>query len=454
MPSADLNRTPRPTADSAGHLPLALLRQYAAGTLTPAEQHRVEAHTLGCARCADILEGLSATDAATTDHAVTQLRQRLHARVAAEAEPETPTAWPWARMAAVLLLLILSTVAFFWLRPQQKNTTSRPVAAVVRPAPSVAEAIEPATAAAPAPMAAPTPTPAPPVVAAAPTRTRRAARQPRPTVAAAIARATPVAVDSVSTVDLVLAAASFSDSLPAMHAPAVAVASARKRAPGAAKGRYAMADFMAPAAASAPVGQRMVRGRVTEQPSGQPLPGVTVVVPGTNRATSTAADGTFALPVPAATNKLSFSSIGYIHQEQAISPDSTAAPLTLAMAPDTKSLNEVVVVRREKAPAPVSVAPLPTGGYRAWNQYLRDSLQYPEKALEQRKEGTVHLRFMVGTNGQVQDIEVVRRVSDEIDEEAIRLLKAGPAWHAGVQNGRRTAQKVQVSIPFRLEDQR
>jgi len=155
--------------------------------------------------------------------------------------------------------------------------------------------------------------------------------------------------------------------------------------------------------------------------------------------------------VPPAATKLAFSSIGFIHQEEKIGSDTTTT-LALSMAPDTRALNEVVVVRREKAPAPVSVAPLPTGGYRAWNQYLRDSLQYPEKALEARKEGTVRLRFTVAVDGKVEDIEVVRRVSEEIDEEAIRLLKEGPAWHAGVQNGRRTAQKVQISIPFRLEE--
>ncbi|MBC8084432.1 MAG: zf-HC2 domain-containing protein, partial [Hymenobacter sp.] len=40
------------------HLPLAMLREYVAGTLPAAGQHRVEAHTLTCTRCADVLEGL------------------------------------------------------------------------------------------------------------------------------------------------------------------------------------------------------------------------------------------------------------------------------------------------------------------------------------------------------------------------------------------------------------
>jgi anti-sigma factor ChrR (cupin superfamily) len=34
------------------------LRQYAAGKLTPAEEQRIEAHTLDCERCSELVEGL------------------------------------------------------------------------------------------------------------------------------------------------------------------------------------------------------------------------------------------------------------------------------------------------------------------------------------------------------------------------------------------------------------
>lgn len=451
MPPADLNRRPYPPADAAGHLPLAVLRQYAAGTLTPAGQHRVEAHTLDCARCADILAGLSLTDAPTTDRTVAQLRQRLHARVAADTAPVTPATWPWARLAAVLLLLILSTVAFFWLRPTRPlNSTAVPIATAPAPTPAAPDlaAVAPK---APSRIAVPGAgvalrpprllrrLPSPAVAARA--QRPQPARQPL-VMAAALPVPAPALPDSAAGVVVAGAAsAAVPDSLPAPAPRRVAVARARRAAPSGAA---------ALVATGVPTSQQVVRGLVTEQRSGQPLPGVTVVVPGTNRATSTAADGSFALAVPVGTTRLMFSSVGFLPQEKSVAADSTAL-LTLALAPDHQSLSEVVLVPREKAPAPVSVAPLPTGGYRAWNQYLRDSLQYPEKALEDRKEGTVRLRFTVTATGQVQHAEVVRSVSPEIDEEALRLLREGPAWHAGVQNGRRTTQTVKVDIPFRLE---
>ena len=465
MLAADPNRTPHPAAapDAAGHLPLALLRQYAAGTLAPADQHRVEAHTLDCARCADVLAGLAATDAPTTDRAVARLRQRLHARVDAE-ETAAPAAWPWGRLAAVILLLVLSTVAFFWLRPtKQETTSSAPVAAITEPkisaTPELAESaaeseVAAAPPAAPEPLAAPLPPTSPPAVAVAPTPSRSG--RPATPAGTATKSAAPnlvAATDKAMRLDGIAATTpATSDTLPDAAAAAVAAAPPQSRM--AARAKVAAADsrkstVLARMATEAAAGSRRVRGRVTE-PGGQPLPGVTVLVPGTSRGTSTAADGTFTLPVAAAATRLSFSSVGFVRQEQNL-PRDTTAQVVLTMTPDTRALSEVVVAQRGQVPAPAAVPPLPTGGYRAWNQYLRDSLQYPEKALEERREGTVRLRFTVTTTGQLEDIKVVRGVSKELDAEAIRLLRAGPAWHPAIRNGRPTAQTVKVDVPFEVK---
>lgn len=94
---------------------------------------------------------------------------------------------------------------------------------------------------------------------------------------------------------------------------------------------------------------------------------------------------------------------------------------------------------------------MPAGGYPAFRQYLLDSLDYPEKARERSQQGTVRLQFVVQADGRLSDIKVVRRLTPECDEEAIRLLKDGPAWFPGVQNNRRMARKVELNVPFSLE---
>ena len=131
MRPTDQLPSPLPSAEPGGHLPVALLRQYVAGTLAPADQHRVEAHTLDCERCAEVLEGLEMTDATTTDHSLADLQSRLRTRVAQDTGRKTAADWPWLQMAGALLLLIASLVG--WRLNQAKTEAqSEPVAAMMR----------------------------------------------------------------------------------------------------------------------------------------------------------------------------------------------------------------------------------------------------------------------------------------------------------------------------------
>jgi TonB-dependent starch-binding outer membrane protein SusC len=85
---------------------------------------------------------------------------------------------------------------------------------------------------------------------------------------------------------------------------------------------------------------RSVAGKLTDEDE-QPLPGVNVVVKGTNRGTSTDAEGQYRLDVPDGPVTLVFSSVGYVSQEQSLGDRSA---LDIQLATDSKSLNEVVVV--------------------------------------------------------------------------------------------------------------
>ena len=85
---------------------------------------------------------------------------------------------------------------------------------------------------------------------------------------------------------------------------------------------------------------RTVSGRVTDQKTGDGLPGVTVLVKGTTNGASTNSDGAFSLTVPQEGGTLVFSSVGMATQERAIGSEST---FTIALAQDAKQLSEVVV---------------------------------------------------------------------------------------------------------------
>lgn len=83
---------------------------------------------------------------------------------------------------------------------------------------------------------------------------------------------------------------------------------------------------------------RLVTGKITGE-DGSTLPGVTVLIKGTNRATSTNADGEFRISTPAEA-RLVFSSVGYKSQEVVVGNQSS---LTIGMVPDVANLEEVIV---------------------------------------------------------------------------------------------------------------
>ena len=251
------------TAPAGPHLPVALLRQYAAGTLAPAAQHRVEAHTLACTRCADILEGFLQTTPATTDQALAQLQQRLRQRVQQQAAPvrlaQRPRQHRWlAPQLATAAALLLGLVAGGWWAWQQRQhaPAARPHVVASYPAPARPAAAPATSPTAPATVAeAPTATTAPaptPSVASAPQRPK-AARS-----AAPLASRAPIQISDSPPAELATAssAAPLADSAapvvaaqPAAAAPAVAPAEASA---GAARLRAVMPP--PPALRASPVG--------------------------------------------------------------------------------------------------------------------------------------------------------------------------------------------------------
>ncbi|MGV3586154.1 MAG: SusC/RagA family TonB-linked outer membrane protein, partial [Adhaeribacter sp.] len=82
-----------------------------------------------------------------------------------------------------------------------------------------------------------------------------------------------------------------------------------------------------------------ITGRVTS-PTGDPLPGVTVLLKGTSTGATTSPDGSYSLSVPETAGTLVFSFIGYATQEKNFSGPGT---VNVTLAEDAKALQEIVV---------------------------------------------------------------------------------------------------------------
>ncbi len=90
------------------------------------------------------------------------------------------------------------------------------------------------------------------------------------------------------------------------------------------------------------------------------------------------------------------------------------------------------------------------GGMEAWYKYLRNNLSYPKQAQRIGVEGTVIVRFVVNTNGSVQDVEVARSVDPGLDQAAMDVILNSPEWKPARHHGRAVRSRMTIPIKFKL----
>lgn len=100
------------------------------------------------------------------------------------------------------------------------------------------------------------------------------------------------------------------------------------------------ADFSVPGLFATAKADRTITGRVVDDKN-ESIPGVSVVIKGTQRGTVTNADGTYKLDVPEGNAQLVFSYVGYLSQDIAVGNQTT---INVTLKSDNKVLDEIVVI--------------------------------------------------------------------------------------------------------------
>ena len=84
-------------------------------------------------------------------------------------------------------------------------------------------------------------------------------------------------------------------------------------------------------------------------------------------------------------------------------------------------------------------------------KYIGANLTYPASAKSDRVEGKVFVVFTVKSNGQVADASVKRGVREDIDNEALRVVRSMPAWKPAQSGGKAVSAQMTLPIAFKLE---
>ena len=86
------------------------------------------------------------------------------------------------------------------------------------------------------------------------------------------------------------------------------------------------------------------------------------------------------------------------------------------------------------------------GGQTALMSWLAENIHCPSTCKS--ISGRVVLSFIVETDGTLSNIQIVRNLDTEFDEECIRVVKAMPKWIPGKQYGQ--AVRVKYNLPLTI----
>ena len=84
-------------------------------------------------------------------------------------------------------------------------------------------------------------------------------------------------------------------------------------------------------------------------------------------------------------------------------------------------------------------------------KYLQSHINYPPEAAKNDIGGRVIVQFIIDETGQVGEVKVVRPISEELDAEAVRVVKALPKFEPGRQDGEAVSVWYTLPISFKLQ---
>lgn len=95
------------------------------------------------------------------------------------------------------------------------------------------------------------------------------------------------------------------------------------------------------------------------------------------------------------------------------------------------------------------------GGTSAWQKYLERNLNSNTPVDNGAPPGnyTVIVSFLVDKNGNISEVQALNDPGYGTSEEAVRVIKRGPAWTPAVQNGRNVIYRQKQSITFQVSEE-
>lgn len=127
--------------------------------------------------------------------------------------------------------------------------------------------------------------------------------------------------------------------------------------------------------------------------------------------------------------------------EPAQDAESVAEPVKEEKTAATAA-NEVYTVVEKKPQFP--------GGEAAMMKYVGENIRYPENAFKNKVQGRVIVQFVVQKDGKVGDVKILRGTDEELNNEAVRVIKSLPAFTPGEMDGKPVSVWYTFPVMFKI----
>lgn len=93
------------------------------------------------------------------------------------------------------------------------------------------------------------------------------------------------------------------------------------------------------------------------------------------------------------------------------------------------------------------------GGQSAFSRFLSRHLRVPEEHMQPGQKVRVVVKFVVGAQGDLTQIEFPDEPNMVFRQEVMRVMKKMPRWKPGMQNGRAVAVYFHIPVIFHMSDE-
>lgn len=118
--------------------------------------------------------------------------------------------------------------------------------------------------------------------------------------------------------------------------------------------------------------------------------------------------------------------------------------------PDSPQAVGVIAKEKIEISGMPDVMPSFPGGDSELYKYLATTIVYPKTAQESGAQGRVVVGFTVQADGSIADLKVIKGVSADLDEEALRVAASMPKWIPAKKDGQNVAVSYALPVSFKL----